>query len=217
MTTSKTPRLGLMNPVGSDAFLTSDFATTFGLIDQNPGALVVANAAARPTNYTAAQHGSMVWQADLNIVWVWVQPSSSGAGAWQRVGNTGFLGQFQNAGTVSTVVNTNTQGPVVVSGTLMIPGGRPILVTWSWDQMGGDFFKAVLSYWENNVRIFDKTFPGGLPPEAGAGSFWVMRNPAPVSATSVAFQITLSAVPLLPPLGGGSVTITNGTIAVWEL
>lgn len=216
MTASKTARLGLMSPVGSDAFVTADFSQTMAILDANPGVLPVANAAARPTTYTAAQHGSQVYQTDLNIVWSWYQPNSGVTGQWVRVGNTGYLGQFANSGTVATSTTAYANGPTITSGTITVPGGRPILVLVSWDRLDNQYKRSVVSYWENNVRIVDKLFPG-YTSDVTAGSFWLYRAPAPVSSLSLTIKLTLAAYNAAAPNGGGTSTIGNGLFAVFEV
>lgn len=216
MTASKTARMGLMNPVGSDAFVTSDFSQTFGILDQNPGVLVVANAAARPTNYTAAQNGSLVYQSDLNVLWVWTQPNSGTVGQWTRVGTSGFLGQFSNSGTVSTSTTSYANGPQVCSGTVTLPGGRPILAMFSWDYITNGYGRTVLSYWENNVRIYDRPI-FGYTGDITSGATWLYRNPAPVSSLSLTVKLTISTYNAAAPNGGGTSTISNGAMAVFEL
>lgn len=216
MTASKTARLGLMSPVGSDAFLTSDFSQTMGILDANPGVPVVANAAARPTAYTAAQHGSMVYQADLNLLWVWYQPNSGTTGFWQRVNSTGFLGQFSNSGSVSTSTTNYSVGPTVASGTITVPGGRSIMVLMGWDRLDNNYNKCMVSYWENNVKITDKLFYAAGSSDATAAMFYLQRNPAPVNALSLTVKMTIAAYNAAPSNGGGTSTMTGGVLTVWE-
>lgn len=186
MTASKTANLGLMNPVGSDPFLTTDFAQTMGIIDQNPGILVVPNAASRPTSWSASQHGRRVWQADLNIQWVWVQPSSLTAGSWSRVGNVGLLGSATNMTVISTsAVNTGT-APTVVSVNCMVPGGRPVMVMYNWIFIGnGSAKQATLNHFVNSSNVletrhlgnsFAEAYLSGTPYPPYSSSFSWIRN-----------------------------------------
>jgi hypothetical protein len=215
MTASKTPRLGLMSPVGSDAFVTQDFATTFAALDANPGVAVVANAAARPTSYTAAQNGSLVYQADLNIVWVWSQPSSSQVGQWVRVGNTGLLAGFGNGGSVSTSTTNYANGPTVMSGSLTVPGGRPLLILLAWGQLDNYYGRSVVSYWENNVRIQDIPHYGYQGDLTGDVT-WIQR-PAVSSSLALTVKVTVAAYNAAPPNGGATSTMGNSGITIWEL
>lgn len=216
MTASKTSRLALMNPVGSDAFVTADFSQTFGILDQNPGVLPVPNAASRPTTYNAAQHGSLVYQTDLNIVWAWYQPNSGTTGQWTRVGNTGYLNGYVNSSTISTSTTSYSSGPTIVSGSVTVPGGRGILVLWSWDRLDNQYGRSVVSYWENNVRIADKAFYG-YTGDITLGSYWIYRNPAPVSSLALTIKLTLAAYNAAAPNGSGTSTIGNGSFAVFEV
>jgi hypothetical protein len=212
MTASKTARLGLMNPVGSDAFVTADFAQAFGILDANPGILPVANQSSRPTSYTASQHGSLVYQTDLNILWSWYQPSSGVVGQWQRVGNIGYLNQFSNSGTVGTTTVNYSSGSSVITGTVTVPGGRPILVMLSWTRLDSTKGASVLSYWENNVKISDTEFYGWTG-DSTSDTFWFYRNPAPNSSLSLSVKLTIAAKNGL----GGTSTIGNSNLAIFEM
>jgi hypothetical protein len=216
MTANNTSRLGLMSPVGSDAFVTTDFANTFNALDANPGVLPVANAASRPSNYTTAQHGSQVIQMDLGIVWVWYQPNSGVTGQWNRVGNTGFLAEFGNSGTVSTSTTNYASGPTVASGTFTLPGGRPMLVNLSWLRFDNYYGPCVVSYWENSTRILDLAWAGfqGTP---SPGTFWLYRNPAPAASLSINAKITIASYNASAPNGGGSTTMGNANLAFFEV
>lgn len=220
MTASKTPRLGLMNPVGSDAFVTTDFATTFGILDANPGVPIVPNAASRPTNYTSAQHGSLVYQSDLNIMWSWNQPTSGSAGAWRRVGNVGLLGQSSASGLVTTTTTTYSSGVQVAALTVTCPGGRPIQVLINWEILGNTYNKAVVSYWENNVLIASRAFYGQAPTNSGtpvsAGEWAFARDPAPSGSLTLATKVTVASYNASPSNGGGTTSAQGMAIAIWE-
>lgn len=216
MTASKTPRLGLMRPVGSDAFLVADFVSMLDVIDANPGYAIVPNAASRPTNYTAAQHGSMVYQTDYNIVWSWYQPSSGTAGFWRRVGNVGLLGQSTASGLVTTTNTAYASGVQVAALTVTVPGGRSIQVAINWDVLGNTYEKSVISWWENSVRIFDRVIWGKAPSAASAGSFVFGRDVAPSAALSLATKVTVSAYNAAPANGGGTSSAQGFSISIWE-
>lgn len=216
MTASKTSRLSLMKPVGSDAFVTADFTDTFNILDANPGIPVVANAAGRPTNYTAAQHGSRVYQADLNIEWAWNQPTSGSAGSWRRIGNVGLLGSSTASGLISTTTTTYTSGPTASQLTVTVPGGRPIQVAISWDTLGNTYEKSVVQYYENNVAIFYKVFGGKLDPAATAASFTFARDPAPTTSVSLTAKFSIASFNAAPSNGGGTTRINGAQITIWE-
>ena len=216
MTASKTPRLGLMNPVGSDAFVPLDFSSSFIKLDANPGVLPVPNAAARPADYTAAQHGSLVHQLDLNILWSWNQPTSGSAGAWRRVGNTGLLGSSVPTGSTSTTTTSYNSGVQVAALSVTVPGGRPIQVNISWTELGNTYEKSVVSYWENNVRILDRVFGFLRPPVASAGDFTFARDPAPNASLVLATKVTIASYAAAAPNGGGTTQMGGGQITIWE-
>jgi hypothetical protein len=216
MTTSKTSRLGLMSPTGSDAFVTQDFADTTAILDANPGVYVCANAAGRPTTYTSAQDGSLVYQKDLRVLLAWDQVSSGVTGTWKRINPIGFLGQMSNSGSVSTSTRTYSSGPTIVTGTITVPGGRPILVMGQWGQSRNDYGQVVLSYWENNVRIADMPFEAWTDYLVN-NNFWLYRNPAPDAQLSLTVKLTLASYNASPPNGGGTSSISNTNLAIFEV
>ena len=161
MTASKTPNLGLMNPVGSDTFSTSDFADTFGKIDLTPGILTVANQASLPTGFNANQHGRHVWQADTNIMWVWNQPSSGVSGTWVRSGTKGWLGGASNAAQVNTTAISVSTAPTVVSYNALVPGGRPVFVNMRWIFIGNSQARfATINLIANSSNVLEARFTG---------------------------------------------------------
>lgn len=229
MTASKTANLGLMNPVGSDAFTTTDFASTFQTLDTVPGVLVVPNQASRPTGWSASQHGRMVWQADLNAMWIWVQPSSGTAGSWSRQGNVGFLGGNRNGGTVNTTAITVASAPNLVSVTVMIPGGRPVLIFYDWIFIGNSTARAAtLNLIANSVNIWETRHPGvtwdkaytpdnTYPPGSGLSYYY---RPANSVAESVTFQLRLRCQDPASAgnqAGGGTSSISNCGLNIFEV
>lgn len=216
MTASSTPRLKIMRPVGSDAFLVADFVAMADILDANPGTVIVPNAASRPSNYTSANHGQKVYQTDYNIEWSWNQPSSGSAGAWRRVGNSGLLGQSVASGLVTTTGTAYATGVQVAALTVTVPGGRPIQVAINWDILGNTYEKAVVSWWENNVRIFDRVIWGKAPTAASSGSVVFARDVAPSAALSLATKVTIASFNAAPANGGGTTSAQGFSISIWE-
>jgi hypothetical protein len=216
MTASKTARLGLMSPTGSDAFVTTDFSDLTAILDANPGVKPVSNAAGRPSNYTTTQHGSLVLQVDQGILLMWNQPNSGVSGSWQRVGSKGWLATFQNSGTVSTSNKNYSTGPTITSGSVTLPGGRPMLVMWSWDRLGNTNGANVVSYWENSSRIFSQAFYG-YDDEVTSGTYWFLRNPASSAAATVNVAMTLNSYNASAPSGSGDTVISNAVMSVFEI
>lgn len=223
MTASKTPNLGLMNPVASDPFVIEDFSNTFGILDQNPGVLTVPNQASRPTNFTAAQHGRIVLQADQQILWMWNQVNSGVTGGWSRVGNKGLIGEFQNGGTVATTTINRDLGPTVVQGSVLIPGGRPFLALFNYGIATSVGSRIIVSYWEDNVRLLSQVFNGVDPsarPAPGttplATAYYWMR-PAPTVARTINFKVSIAAFGDVHPWGGGYTAVTDGKLHIIEL
>lgn len=229
MTASKTPNLGLMSPVLSDAFTPDDFDTTFGILDANPGILTVPNQAARPSGYSAAQHGRMVWQADQNIMWIWTQPSSLTAGSWQRQGTKGWLGGATNAaGTSTTAISWGT-APTVMSATVMVPGGRPQLIIYRWVFIYNDPAKyATLNMFANgggmletrhNGNSFSVAYSSTYPYPPDSGTFCVLRGSSGVQE-SVTFQLKIRCqdpAVVGGAQGGGTSTINQCSMDIFEL
>lgn len=222
-TASHTPNLGLMSPVSSDAFDPADFDSTFAILDQNPGVLVVANQASLPTGYTSAQHGRCVWQADLNVMWIWNQPSSSVAGSWTRLGNYGLLGSASNPTQINSTAQNWTAAPVAVQSTVMIPGGRPCLVILSWMFAANDTTNQItLNFVENSSSVLERRITGssygvvsGVPPTAGMYSY--VRS-ASSTQQSVNFQVrlrTTTSAETTP--SGGTSSIWNPYLYIFEL
>ena len=220
MTASKTPNLGLMNPVGSDDFEVSDFSTTFGILDQNPGSFTVPNQASRPTGWGAAQHGRRVWQADQNIEWVWYQPSSSVGGIWQRTYPKGWLGGA-GGGNASTGNTTFGQGPVVLSATVLVPGGRGVQVSYHfYDCLNETTGTSIVSIWANGAMLGFKYHPGRVNSQpllySVAGTFYYTYNPAPSTQQSINYQLQLNAENFNPANAGVS-SIRDAWLDIYEI
>lgn len=229
MTASKTANLGLMNPVGSDPFLTTDFAQSMGILDQNPGVLVIPNAASRPSNWNASQHGRMVWQADLTVMWVWVQPSSLSAGSWVRQGNKGWLGTGINRALVSTTAQSLAAAPTVCSTQVMLPGGRPTFIFYDFSYAGNDPVKyATLHVLANGVDIceaqhigngWSNAYTANFPYPPGNQSFGFVR-PASGAQENINFSIKVRArdPAVVGSLwGGGTSFVANCEINIFEM
>lgn len=216
MTASKTPRLGLMNPVGSDAFQVQDFSDSMAILDGLPGILPVPNAASRPSNYTAAQHGSIIHQTDLGILWTWYQPTSGVTGQWKRLGNVGLLGVSGASGLVTATTTTATAGAQLAALTVTVPGGRPLMIKTDWDQLGNTYNKSVLSYWENNTLISSRVFGGAVPPAATPNT-WMFATGIPTNSFTLNAKITISCFSAAPPNGGGTASANGVSISIWEL
>lgn len=197
MTASKTPNLGLMNPVGADSFQTSDFADTFQKLDQVPGILTVANQAGRPTSWTASQHGRRVWQADQNIEWVWHQPSSGTAGIWKRTFARGLLAQVVVGTTISTSNTNYSTGATLASlNNVVIPGGRPYKIVVRAEWVANDANMSIISTFENNGMLAWVHF-GGSHFDGGRGmpgpAYFEFSRPAPSVQTTMNFRTTLNS------------------------
>lgn len=210
-TASKTPNLGLMNPVGSDTFDITDFSNSMLIIDQNPGILTVANQASRPTGWNANQHGRRVMQADQGIEWWWNQPSSSVGGLWSRVSPKGWLAGTFHGGSVAGTTSAVT----VASLSVLIPGGRPVQVFYSFlwaTQTNISNGQIAVNYVENGsvitTHVHNGTgYNGGDPHNPpDSGMMYFLRNVAPTTQQTITFSISVQT------LGGHPA----GTSAIWD-
>lgn len=198
MTASKTPNLGLMSPVGSDPFVTQDFADTMAILDLNPGIRTVANQASRPTGWTAAQHGRRVYQADQQIEWVWHMPSSGTPGVWKRTYPKGLLANVVNYSTIGTSNTNYGAGPTLVeANNVIIPGGRPYRYTFrcDWAACSGGNMSIISIHQDGAMlswfHVAGGTFDGGRGmPSMHEFSFSLA---APANQLTTSFRLTLSA------------------------
>lgn len=224
-TASHTPSLGLMSPVASDPFDPADFDATFAILDANPGVLTVANQSSRPTGWSSNQHGRLVWQADLNVMWIWNQPSSGTGGSWVRLGSYGLLGSAVNPTQINATQVNWTAAPVAVQTTVMVPGGRPCLIMVTWLYLANDSSKQVtINFIENSSSVLERRFDGssfGVVPDQPpqAGSYFYTRSAQPTQQ-QVNFQVRIRAqdpAVVGPDQGGGTSAIWTPTIAVLEV
>lgn len=229
MTASKTPNLGLMSPVLSDSFSPDDFAQTFGILDAHPGVEVIDNLASRPTNLGAAQHGRLYWQADLNVMWVWIQPVSNVAGYWDRFGSKGFLGGAYNGAQVNTTAISVATAPTIVNVSTVLPGGRCVFVNIRWTFIGNSYARfATIDLMANSSVVMESRFNGNgfdvaysgstpYPPQsASLGYVYGMIG----TQSNVNFQVKLRCQdPALvgSQQGGGSCFITGASVDVFEM
>lgn len=197
MTASKTPNLGLMSPVGADPFVTADFADTMAILDLNPGIRTVANAASRPTGWTAAQHGRRVYQTDQQIEWVWHMPDSGTPGVWKRTYPKGLLASVVNGSSVSTTNTNYGAGATLVEATnVIIPGGRPLRYTFRCEWITNTQGMSIVSIFQDGsmltfLHFSGHNFDGGRGmPSAHEFSFSLA---APASQVTSTFKATLSA------------------------
>lgn len=210
-----------MYPVGSDQFDITDFQNTFTALDQNPGTIVVPNQASRPTGWGVNQHGRRVLQADQGIEWWWNMPSSTTAGVWTRVGPKGWLGGTFHGGSVSC---TNTTTPVAVASlTLVIPGGRPILVFYSFlwaTNTNVSNGQIATEYWENGIYVTNRFhngtgYNGGDPHNPpDSGMMYFQRNIAPTVQRTMTFTILVQGQPGHPV---GTTAIYDTTFDIYEV
>lgn len=224
-TASHTPNLSLMLPVDSDQFTPDDYRDTFTKLDNAPGITVAPNQASRPTGWSNSQHGRMVWQADLNVMWIWNQPSALVGGSWVRSGSYGLLGSALNATQINSTAVNWTVAPTVVSVNVMVPGGRPCLVKYGWEYVANDHSHQVtLTLVENSTSVLERRHTGssygvvsGVPPSASA-YYWVRSSAA--TQQQINFQLRLRAQdPAIvgTDQGGGTSAIWTPMMAVFEL
>ena len=228
MTASRTPNLGLMSPVRADAFQPQDFRDTFSILDNNPGVLVIPNQASRPTGYGSDQHGRVVWQADLNIMWVWTQPNAAMAGYWERLATKGHLGGGINGDTVSSSAQSVATSAEVTGRSVMCPGGRPIFMFVRWGAAWNDHSGQItLNVFANNDLIREERFNGvswgvasGTDRDPTNANTWIeFYNPGSTQR-QVNFHVAIRAQDpsvVGPVFGGGTSHIRRCSIDVIEM
>jgi hypothetical protein len=209
-----------MYPVGSDNFDITDFENTNTILDQSPGTLIVPNQASRPTGWGVNQNGRRVMQADQGIEWWWNQPSSTTPGKWQRVSPKGWLSGTSIGGVVSS---PSTAAVTVASLTVLVPGGRPVLVFYSFlwaTQTNLSNNQVEVDYLENASLISNKyhngtRYNGGNPnvPPSSAMMYY-QRNIAPTTQASITFSIAVRSSPGHPV---GTAALQNITFDVYEI
>lgn len=134
MTVNNTPRLGLMSPADSDTFSASDFATTFGILDDHPGIaqvdtyfdlVTLGNTFDTPTN----QHGLLALDRSSGALWWWNAPGHGVTPGWDRANSVGRLASVSQFNDVTTSATTGNGVPIFDSAlSATLPGGRTIRV-----------------------------------------------------------------------------------------
>jgi hypothetical protein len=159
-----TTRLGLKKPQDSDPFLTSDFDTTYDLIDSYPGVWVCTQST-RPV-WGSAQAGQLIFCTDTRTPYEWTGSAWKDPlvvpAAWELASNintfvmppgSGFPGTTSytvgtmastRAATVTCFVVLNFQPPpgyVVMDLTLGVTVGSQVLIVQGgrWSQAGSHY------------------------------------------------------------------------------
>jgi hypothetical protein len=220
VTATTTPKLGLISPTTTDNFSTAEIAQTFGILDDNPGILCVANQAGRPSTWTHLQHGRTVRQLDQGIDWWWDKVDSGTTGTWRRLASKGILYAQGNGGSVSSSTTTYTSSATVIqTPSIRLPGGRRIRVSVLWDTMGNTAGIAMGHYWEGSTLInswgvngFDTT--SGLWGHVGAaGIYSIIRDISPTTQVDMTFTWGISAMVGV----GGTSFIRNSRMFIEEI
>lgn len=151
-----------MDPVDSDLFEASDFASSFTILDQTPGVATVANyGALTALPWGTAQHGRQVLELDNGALWYWYNPS--GSGVWKRSNNVGLLAHVTQSAVVSTTATTGNGILVVQSGNVVVPGVRAIHISvrLGLDNSSGLGSQVLVSLTDNGALIYDSVFRAG--------------------------------------------------------
>lgn len=210
MTANTSPRLGLMLPQNTDPFDPNDFVSTFTTLDNTPGVTPISNYAALPVGLTASQHGSLYLQTDNTALWMWNKPTSGSTGSFRRINALGLLANSSQATTVVTAAVDDAHAPTIVTCTITVPGGRPLLVmtegTFSNTSANGgtDFFVSM-----NGTAILRNNFTdGGTATTQGGYMYLAIGLQTPGS--------TLVFKSLARTLGTGTSTITGTRLHIYE-
>jgi hypothetical protein len=217
MTASTTPRLGLIQPAGSDNFVISDFDDTFSKLDGTPGVTPVANYAALPAGLTTAQHGSIYLALDTKALWMWSKPGAP-AGTWVRLNSVGVISQASQASTVTTSTTTSSLAPTLVSTTFSVIGGRAVLLLFEHPriQNDGTFGYSVCELWRDGLNVVDSVQSGGAPSKdiSHVITRIVAAGTLGAPGTSVNIKVTVRST----SYGGGTTTAgALGALSVIEL
>jgi len=125
---SLSTRLGLSIPATSDSFLTSDYVSNLGILNNYPG-YFICTSGSRPSTWGAANSGQRIWETDTGLAWRW-----SGT-AFVRAMPLGYLGlssisaDFPTAATTATTAITTA---VTVPATDAGSTTKRIKITGSW-------------------------------------------------------------------------------------
>lgn len=160
-TAATTTRMGLMLPVDSDLFKASDYNATFSILDAIPGILPVANYAALPVGWTAAQHGTTVLQLDNGAQWYWYQPS--GVGQWKRVNSVGLVAQAFQTAAVSTTSQSSPGPSFNTTGNFTAPGVRPLRINIRTDADSSSGVNSIIIFrvHDNGTVIYEYNVRSG--------------------------------------------------------
>lgn len=206
MTANSTPRLGLMAPVDSDLFLSSDFNTTFTKLDAVPGTTIVANyAALTALSWTSAQYGSKAIQLDNRAEWMWVTP-----GSWVRTNNIGELAYATQSAPITTIVTTAGGGPTfITTGNFTAPGGRNLRVhlNMGLSNSASQTGIAIITIYDNGTQIDEFNYrAGALINNQGNNQHAFSRIVPANNSTHNISAKQRSAISTAP--GGGGSTLT---------
>ncbi len=219
-----TPRLQLPAPVDSDPFSASDFSTQNNILDANPGIKIVpaynGTGGLSTLNYTQAQHGSLVLQADRGALWYWYQPTSS-AGSWKRANSIGLITRTTQNADVSTTATSGNGVLAVSSGNFTVPGGRyiGIDVEMGLDGTSGPNSTAKLNITDNGDLIREKVWIVGQK-FSGFGQNQVYRTVIAPGANNSSHNINVyirSVAGSTDQGRGGTTTSRAATIAISEI
>lgn len=218
-TAALTSRLGLMDPVDSDFFKSSDFKASMEILDAVPGTLPVANLAAlNALTWTTAQHGSRVLQLDNGAEWYWYAPS--GAGVWKRTNTIGVVATGTLGAPVTTTVTTS--GPTFLrTPTFTAPGVRSLRIDLyagvdnpiAWNSL------VILDLYDNGVNLQEWSLRAGQRWNNNGISFFnSVYIDNPTAGSSHQISVTIRAANAVFSIGGGGTAgVHDATLRVIEV
>lgn len=135
---TQTQYLKLIKPTTADGFSTADIAANWETLDKNPGT-TICTSTSRPT-LTQTQAGRQIYETDTDLMWSWTGTT------WSRVAPRGLLKRTDGSkahGVRTSDYQTTATTPTVaiaVTGVVVPPGNRTIVVTAQWSRAYSEVF-----------------------------------------------------------------------------
>ena len=192
---SISPRLGLVRPLSSDAFITQDFYDNYTTLDSYPGSYICTSST-RPSGWGSAQTGMEIFETDTLLRWYWSGTAFIRHAAEGVLGHSDLTSDFATTATSST---STSPSATAISCTVSVPAThsssttKRIRVTASYYRIDNTAGVAEATLYSGTTLLYRASIRGKDDGEvdpmdwAGGGSI-------------VAFD--------LPSTSGGSVTYT---------
>jgi hypothetical protein len=210
-TASTTSKLGLMYPVDSDLFESSDFEQTMTILDGRPGVQTVGNYASLPTGLTDAQYGLLFMDGSNRSLWMWAGVANGG---YIRANSMGILSIAYQGSDVATTTTVQASGPTLATLTFYNPGGRYLRFEVSPQALlnDGTAHAVGIDFWLDGALVAERGIQCGTP-QGNAPSISFVYPPL-TNNTNHTFRVSMRAT----NGSGGTATSKAGLQAmVYEL